>query len=184
MLKPMHSHLIEVFARLDQARAALRGAIDAVPSALQRQRPTPDRWSAAEVLEHLTLVERIFSGRIITAIDAACAAGLASEAQGRTPLPDAVEQRMMDRVNKRQAPDPAQPTGTVDVATGWATLERNHATLHASLSGADGLALSQVTLDHPFFGTLTVYQWIELMAAHEGRHTDQIREIGVMVGTT
>jgi len=30
---------------------------------------------------------------------------------------------------------------------------------------------------HPFFGTLTIYQWIELMAAHEGRHTEQIREI-------
>ena len=29
----------------------------------------------------------------------------------------------------------------------------------------------------PFFGTMTVYQWVELMAAHEGRHTKQIREI-------
>jgi hypothetical protein len=57
-------------------------------------------------------------------------------------------------------------------------------TLHAALSGADGLALSQVTLDHPFFGTLTIYQWIELMAAHEGRHTDQIREIGLVLGAT
>ena len=56
---------------------------------------------------------------------------------------------MSDRVNKRQAPEPAQPTGTVDVASGWAALESDHATLRAALAGCDGLALSQVTLDHP-----------------------------------
>jgi hypothetical protein len=172
----MHTHLTEVLARLDTARGTLRGAIDAIPPDMQRQRPAPERWSAAEVLEHLTLVERIFGGRIVNALDAA-RAGLSSEAHPRAPLPDAVEQRMGDRVNKRQAPEPAQPTGTVDVASGWATLESHHSTLRAALSGCDGLALSQVTLDHPFFGTMNVYQWVELMAAHEGRHTDQIREI-------
>jgi hypothetical protein len=63
------------------------------------------------------------------------------------------------------------------VATGWAALENGHDALRAMVVAADGLALSQVTLDHPFFGTMTVYQWIELMAAHEGRHTEQIKEI-------
>jgi hypothetical protein len=153
----MHTHLIDVLTRLDTARAT-------------------DRWSAAEVLEHLTLVERIFGGRIVKALDEA-RSGLSSEAHARTPLPDAVEQRMVDRVNRRQAPEPAQPTGTLDVATGWATLESNHETLRTALAGCDGLALSQVTLDHPFFGTMNVYQWVELMAAHEGRHTEQIKEI-------
>ena len=172
----MHTHLTEVLSRLDTARGALRGAIDAIPPAMHRQRPAADRWSAAEVLEHLTLVERIFGGRIVNAIGAA-RSGLSPEAQPRAPLPDAVEQRMGDRVNRRQAPEPAQPTGTVDVASGWAALESNHSTLRAALAGCDGLALSQVTLDHPFFGTMNVYQWVELMAAHEGRHTEQIREI-------
>jgi hypothetical protein len=175
----MHSHLSEVLTRLDHARATLRGAIDAIPPAMQRQRPAPDRWSAAEVLEHLTLVERIFGGRIVKAIDEARAAGLSTEAHPRAPLPDPVERRMADRVNKRQAPETAHPSGAIDVATGWATLEGHHATLRAALTGCDGLALSQVTLDHPFFGTMTVYQWVELMAAHEGRHTEQIKEIAV-----
>jgi uncharacterized damage-inducible protein DinB len=180
----MHTHLTEVFSRLDQARAALRGAIDAIPPALQRQRPAPDRWSAAEVLEHLGIVERIFGGRIIKAIETARSTGLSNEASNRTPLGDAIEQRMADRVNKRQAPDAAQPTGTLDVAAAWAALESNHSTLHAVITGCDGMALSQVTVDHPFFGTMTVYQWVELMAAHEGRHTAQIREIGAVLGTT
>jgi hypothetical protein len=172
----MHTHLAEVLSRLDTARGALRGAIDAIPPAMQQQRPAPERWSAAEVLEHLTLVERIFGGRIVNALDAA-RSGLSSESHPRAPLPEAVEARMSDRVNKRQAPETAKPTGTMDVASGWAALESNHSTLRAALAACDGLALSQVTLDHPFFGTMDVYQWIELMAAHEGRHTEQIREI-------
>ena len=180
----MHTHLSDVLSRLDSARATLRGAVDTIPATLQRTRPAPDRWSAAEVLEHLTLVERIFGGRIVKALDDARTAGLAGEAHGRSPLPGAIEQRMADRINKRQAPETAQPTGTVDVATGWATLESQHANLRAALTGCDGLALSQVTLDHPFFGTLTVYQWVELMAAHEGRHTEQIREIAVTLAAT
>jgi hypothetical protein len=177
MLFPMHTHLTDVLSRLDRARATLRGAVDAIPPALQRQRPAPDRWSAAEVLEHLTLVERLFGGRIVKAVDDARTAGLATEAHARMPLPDPIEQRMADRVNRRQAPETAHPTGKVDVATGWRALENNHATLREALTGCDGLALSQVTLDHPFFGTMTVYQWVELMAAHEGRHTEQIKDI-------
>ena len=83
----MHTHLTEVLSRLDTARGALRGAIDAIPAAMHRQRPAPDRWSAAEVLEHLTLVERIFGGRIVNALGAA-RSGLSPEAQPRAPLPD------------------------------------------------------------------------------------------------
>jgi DinB family protein len=176
----MHTHLTTVLSRLDAARASLRGAIDTVPPAMQRQRPATDRWSCAEVLEHLTLVEQIFGGRIVKALDAA-RSGLSPEAHPRAPLPDAVEQRMVDRVNKRQAPDTAQPTGTVDIASGWATLEGHHSSLRVALTRCDGLALSQVTLDHPFFGTMNVYQWVELMAAHEGRHTAQIREIAAVL---
>jgi DinB superfamily len=173
----MHTHLTEVLSRLDRARAGLRASIEAIPSSLQRERPAPDRWSAADVLEHLMLVERLFGGRIITAIDAARSAGLSSEANSREPLPDTIERRLADRVNKRQAPDPVQPTGTVDVAAGWVALESGHASLRSAVARADGLALSEVALDHPAFGTMTVYQWIELVAAHEVRHTEQIKEI-------
>ncbi|HXH23914.1 MAG TPA: DinB family protein, partial [Vicinamibacterales bacterium] len=148
MLSAMHTHLTEALSRLDRSRAALRRALDAIPPGLHSQRPAPDRWSAAEVLEHLTLVEKIFGGRIAKALEAA-RGGLSPETQPRTPLPDAVEQRMTDRVNKRQAPEPAQPTGQLDVEAGWAALEQQHAWLRTLLAGCDGLALSRVTLDHP-----------------------------------
>jgi hypothetical protein len=174
----MHPHLEQVFTRLDRSRAALRAAVEAVPANARATRPAPERWSAAEVVEHLSMVERIFGERIVNALQPRVPE-LASETVERTSLPDAIEARMADRVNKRNAPDTARPTGTLAWNEAFGIVEQGHARLRSIVSGADGLALSQVTLDHPFFGTLTVYQWIELMAAHEARHTEQIKEIAV-----
>ena len=173
----MHPHALDVFSRLDAARAALGAAVERVPPALRQQRPGPDRWSAAEVIEHISIVERMFGGRVTEAILAARDTGLPAEAGERTPLPDAIETRMADRVNKRTAVEAAQPTGTLDAAAAWTALESGHERLRQAVAGAEGLALSQVMLTHPFFGTMSVYQFVELMAAHEMRHAEQISEI-------
>lgn len=160
----------------------MRESVDAIPDSLRRQRPAPERWSTAEVLEHLSIVERLFTGRIANALEAARASGLGSEAAARVPLPEPIELRVADRVNKRNAPEPAKPTGTLDAQAAWQAIEAGHEGLRMLLGSADGLALSEVTVDHPFFGAMTVYQWVELMAAHEGRHTEQIKEIGADLG--
>jgi len=172
----MHPHLEHVFSRLDRSRAALRAAVDSVPSEARESRPAPDRWSAAEVVEHLSIVERIFGARIEQAIQAR-AAELNRETAERAQLPDAIVTRMADRVNKRQAVEAALPTGTLSCEAAWTAFVNGHERVSAVVGAADGLALGDVTVDHPFFGTLTIYQWIELMAAHEARHTEQIKEI-------
>ena len=172
----MHSHLEAVFARLDRSRAALRAAVDSVSREARETRPAPDCWSTAEVVEHLSIVERIFGERIEKAIEAR-AAGLDRENADRVKLPDPIEARMGDRVNKRKAVDAALPTGALSCEAAWAAFAHGHERVRAAVGAADGLALGDVTLDHPFFGTLTIYQWIELMAAHEARHTEQIKEI-------
>jgi uncharacterized damage-inducible protein DinB len=179
----MHPHLLDVFSRLDWSRAALGGAVDAIAAPLRERRPGPEQWSAAEVLEHISMVEGIFTGRIAAAVAAARAGGLAGETSDRSPLPDTIETRMADRVNKRAAPDAARPTGTVDAAAAWNAVESGHHRLRTLVADADGLALSEVTVDHPFFGALSVYQFIELMAAHETRHTEQITEIARALAT-
>jgi uncharacterized damage-inducible protein DinB len=184
MLVGMHPHLHDVFSRLDQSRAALAAAVDTIAPPLRQQRPEADRWSAAEVLEHLSIVERIFTGRVADAITAARAGGLAPEAGGRSPLPEAIETRMADRVNKRSAPDAARPTGTLDAAAAWKALEDGHHRLRALVADVDGLALSQVSIEHHVFGAMTVYQLVELIAAHEARHTEQIRELSRALATS
>jgi len=174
----MHAHVAEVLARLDDSRTVLGAAVNAVPEPLRRTRPAEGRWSVAEVLEHLAKVDRLFAERIASAIGEARAGGLGPEHQARDPLPDAVTQRMHDRTDKREAREMVLPTGTVDTSAAWEDLDRARQEMRAAVAGADGLALGSVRADHRFFGTLNVYQWVELTAAHEIRHADQIREIG------
>jgi hypothetical protein len=174
----MHPHLEQVFSRLDHSRAQLRAAVDAVAAPARATKPAPDRWSVAEVIEHLSIVERLFGDRIVKAIESR-GASLESETVESTGLPDPIEARMADRVNKRMAPEIAHPKGALACDDCWAIVESGHHRLRSALASADGKALSQISLDHPFFGSLTIYQWIELIAAHEARHTEQIKEIAV-----
>ena len=64
MLGSMHPHLTAVFSRLDRSREALGAAVESIAVPLRQQRPGPEQWSAAEVLEHVSIVERIFSDRV------------------------------------------------------------------------------------------------------------------------
>jgi hypothetical protein len=173
----MHPHLVEVFALLDRSRAALRKAVAAVPSSLRRERPAPDRWSVTEVLEHLALVEARFDSTVGAAISKARTAGLESERDARVPLSDELRTVLRDRVNRREAPKAVLPTGTVDEQLAWAALEEARVHFRATVSAADGLALGTVTAEHHRWGALTIYQWVEVLAGHEARHTEQIAEI-------
>src|SRR5258705_5647060 len=76
---PMHPRLQELFAFLSVRRNALREAVDAVPEAQRNQQPEPDRWSVAEVLEHLALVEARFKTFISGRLSEARASGLVAE---------------------------------------------------------------------------------------------------------
>jgi len=177
---PVHPHLAAGIHRLNQARAGPRAAVDAVPASIRGRRPEPERWSVAEVLEHLSLVEALFTKRVSDAIAAAGTIGPEHAAE-RAPLPEHIEGIIANRENKRTAPDPAHPRVGLDADGAWSAVERSRATLLETLRAADGLALSEVQTSHPAFGALSVYQMSELIAAHEVRHTAQIREIASAV---
>lgn len=170
----MQTQLAEVIARLDRARAELRAAVDAVPGPLRGRQPGPDRWSVSEILEHLSLVEKRFAAIIAMRIDEARAAGLGPEQHPREPLPPNIEQLLVDRANRRSAPEPVQPKGSMDPQAAWNEVERARADLKTTVTSADGLALSQVVHQYPVFGTLTIYQLLEFIAGHEARHSKQI----------
>jgi len=171
----MHPITRELLAYLDEQRSVLKSAFESIPAEMRDRPPAPERWSAANVVEHLSIVEtrisRILSDRIEEA-----RSGLSPETRTDPILPTIDYKRMYDRSTRVKAPEVVIPTGLLDSASAWAALENAGSMMRSMLLANDGLALSMVTHPHPRFGTLSVYEWVAFLGAHEVRHAEQIRE--------
>ncbi|MBC8086560.1 MAG: DinB family protein, partial [Phycisphaerae bacterium] len=75
------------------------------------------------------------------------------------------------------APELYRPTGTFTAQQALEKLEQVRARVLAAVEAADGVDLSKAAFPHPFFGPLTGYQWLVLIAQHELRHLKQMKEI-------
>jgi len=138
-------------------------------------KPAPDRWSVAEVAEHITVSESTIMGLIQKQVMQSPAAPEKREqVKGKDQL---ILQRMPDRSHKAQAPEMLRPTGR------WATeAELIKAFEDSRKANMDYIRTTSDDLrdhffDHPAFGTMDGYQWLLLLATHSARHTAQIEEV-------
>jgi hypothetical protein len=131
----------------------------------------------ANVLEHLTIVERQVAGLLRRALRSAMAAGPLPPDPSRVAiLPTLDAARLIDRERRLQAGPAVQPGGmTADAA--WHTLGHTRATLRDVLTSADGLATDDIRAPHPFLGELSFHQWVAFVGFHEARHAAQIRAV-------
>jgi DinB family protein len=178
-MRGMHPAISEVLTGLDRSREQLRAAVDAVPEQLRDERPASDRWSVAHILEHLALVEERLTANLAAKLEDARQGGLGREEGEPALLPPELRVRIVDRSERRQAPDPLQPRGGIGHVAAWERAETARAAFRLLITRADGLALGGVIHEHPRFGPMNLYQWGGFLAAHESRHTEQIREIAV-----
>jgi hypothetical protein len=172
----MHSSLTEAFARLDRSRAGLRAAVESVADHLRDQLPESDRWSVAGVVEHVALVEERFTAILANKIAESRASDRVLEQGSPERLPPKVEAMLSDRTERRQAPEPVQPSG-MPCGAALDRAEAARAAFRGLLSDADGVDLTRVIHEHQRFGALSACQWADFLAAHESRHAEQIREI-------
>ena len=173
----MHPRIAELLDYLDAQHHALRAAVDRVPAERRGQRPAPDRWSVAEVLEHLMLVDGGVARLLSKRVAEARANGLGTET-GTTTLLDTMDlERVRDRSRPITAPDRVQPRNELDADAALAALERARGELRDAVLAADGLALGELVAPHPVLGPLDFYEWIAVSGGHEARHTAQIDEI-------
>ena len=172
----MHPRIRELQDYYDAQRAVLRAAFERVPATLRDRPPAPDCWSAANIVEHLAIVEARLGGMLASRIAAARAEGLGAETSDRPILPTIDLTRVLDRATRVTAPETVRPTG-LGADAAWQALERATDAVRGALRDGNGLALGSVTHPHPLFGPINVYQWLASIAAHEARHAAQIDEI-------
>ena len=166
---------------LDQQRAALRQAVDAIPASLRERRPGADRWSVSEVIEHLALSERRIADRLKAAL-AAASAGAPAAASSVSPIETgavdpAQVARLADRTQRFKTSDALEPKGAMTVEQAWTELEAVRADVVRMTRESDAFPLSEPIAPHPRFGPWNFRQWVAFVGGHDARHADQIREM-------
>ena len=138
-------------------------------------KPGPDRWSVAEVAEHIAVSESAIFGLVQKQLMTSPAAPEKREqVKGKDEI---VMQRIPDRSHKAQAPEFLRPTGrwATEAALAQAFEESRKATMDYVRTTNDDLR--DHFFDHPALGTMDGYQWLLLISAHSERHTAQIEEV-------
>jgi hypothetical protein len=135
-------------------------------------KPAPDRWSVAQVMEHIAAAEDFLRTLDKEKVMVA-PAGEAGRDVKKTD--DAVLAMVPDRTNKVQAPEPLVPTNRFGSPEGSIKhFVESRAATEDFLKSTAGLRGH--VMDSPM-GKLDGYEFILLVAAHSERHTKQINEV-------
>ena len=163
---------------LDQTRQAFLASISGVSEAQWKYKAGPDRWSIAEVAEHIAISETTLLQLVTDRV-------LKSPAVARDPnaVSDArLLEGLLDRSSKFQAPEMLKPTNrwaTHDALAKDFAAARDKTTTYVKTSTDD---LRGHGAPHPVFKMLDGYQWIMLLSGHAARHTAQIEEVKTSPG--
>jgi DinB superfamily len=135
-------------------------------------KPTADRWSVAQVMEHIAASEDFIREMVKEKVMVA-PAGEPTRDVKKTD--DAVLAMVPDRTHKAQAPEPLVPTNRFgSPESSIKHFVETRATTEEFLRTTTGLR--DHVMDSPL-GKLDGYEFVLFIAAHSERHTKQINEV-------
>lgn len=157
---------------LQSTRKNLNDAVKGLSDAQLNFKSAPDRWSIAEVVEHIGVTEDGLRQMVIEKVMVSPAA----PGRDLVKIDELVLTAIPDRSHKAQAPDPFKPTnrfGTPAATTAHFNESRDKT--EQLLQSTPGLR--DHAADSPLKVQLDAYEWILFIGAHSERHTKQILEV-------
>ncbi len=161
---------------LQYLESTKKGVLDATKGLSDAQwnfKSAPDRWSVAEVMEHLAAAEDMLLG--LTQEQMKTPAVPARTGEEIKKADDSVLTMVPDRSQKVQAPEPLKPTNRFgSPAAAQKHFVESRTTTEGYLKSTEGL---RAHLSDSPLGKLDGYEWVLLIAAHSERHTKQMLEV-------
>lgn len=157
---------------LETTKKNIQEATKGLSAAQWNFKPAPDRWSVAQVMEHIAAAEDFIRGMITEKVMTAPP----DATRDTKKIDEAVLAMIPDRTHKAQAPEPLLPTNRFGSPEGSLKhfLEAR-ATTEQFLNST--LDLRAHAADSPLGMKLDAYEWVLFIAAHSERHTKQILEV-------
>lgn len=163
----------QVLKNLTESRDGLRTAVDGLSAEQRSFRPGPDRWSIADCLEHLAVVENFTLHRIQQMVQRPAVDNPETRDKEQVIL-----NHVPGRARRVKAPDAVLPTGR------WPDFDELLHQFEAARQRTIDFAweaqpelLRGRDFPHPFLGALDCHQWLLFLAAHCERHVRQMEEV-------
>jgi len=164
-------NLERILDLLQTSRYKFVATANEVPADIWRQSPGAERGSAAELVAHVGMVEQA----VIT--------GAKKVLQGPPkPLPLLKRFHMPVALGawqgaKRKLPIPLDASLVTDRAEALSQLDAARDKTLGFIESTRDQDLRVYRFPHPFLGSLNIYDWFRLIAYHDLRHAQQIREV-------
>jgi DinB superfamily len=161
-------------AELGGSEARLLRALDGLSDAQWRFREGPERWSIAEIVEHLVVFEEFIRGAVQRVLQEAGEPEKRAAVAAKEPLVLGLAESRGTRFVAREA---TRPVGRwVDAAELVVELKKARAKTLAFVA-EEQRELREHFFAHIVFGDLDCYQWLVVLARHMDRHRLQVEEV-------
>ena len=164
--------LTPILEKLKRSQNTFLRAAEPIPVESWIKKPGPEIWSAGEVVAHLIMVEESvvsYSNRVIQHTPKRISLW------NRQHLPLWIVEA---RIVKRKSPialNSALVSADKQKMLGDLQDTRNRAL--EFLEATQSRDLSTYRWNHAFLGSLSLYEWFEMIAAHQARHAKQLKQI-------
>jgi uncharacterized damage-inducible protein DinB len=171
-----YRNIAEIYDANDKIRENLKMTVEGLTDEQAGITPGGEKWSLAQLVEHIAIVEDGMTRICAKLLSAAQAENKKSD--GTAKISENFLTKAAESVNlKLEAPERVRPTGTKTVAESLAKMEENRATLKKLRPLFETVEGTEHKFPHPSFGDLTAHEWLALIGGHEMRHTKQIKNL-------
>lgn len=157
-----------MFEKIQKIREKVLKSVRSLSDEQLNEIPEEGKWSVAQVLEHLYLMEMNTVDGILETLSK----------DVYNPTEEKPIHQILDRTVKRVAPDDLTPSRKFQTLEELERkLNQSREALLQSIEGVSEEDLENKSFIHRRYGLLSIRQWVLLVGYHEERHLQQIEEI-------
>jgi hypothetical protein len=163
---------------LEQTKILIVGALRNLSEAQWKFKPGPDRWSIAEIAEHIIFVQERVLGPVREKLENTPVTAVHADYK---QVDDIIIYQFPNRLTR--FPAPVQPAGDLSLSDAIARVLANYAGLNEYLETSPSLRDHSIesfplkAVSNDAYDMTDGYQWILAVAAHTERHTKQVLEV-------
>jgi hypothetical protein len=163
-----------VLDQLASSEARLLELVENLTPEQWRFHETPERWSIAEIVEHVIAFENFITRAITETMEGPAEPEKRSLAAAKDPWVNGLANSRSTRFNAREA---VRPVGKWPDTTELVSELRRIRARTIAFAGETQADLRNHFFPHIAFGDLDCYQWLVVLGQHAERHALQIKEI-------